>query len=308
VSAVAVVGVGSAAAALAANARAAGLTVSFEPMEPAHAQASGSVGGIGRLLVAPEGVPREDLVQVVLTFTARDVPVWLDVTSWPDLGEFLPRERIGDREGVVLWRARESHRLSRVIDVIVAGAAIAGLLPLWLVLSVLVKLSSPGPVFYQAKVVGQDGRSFTWYKFRTMRVAEDDEPQRRERFADFVRGGEAPTKIIDESRVTAVGEMLRRHSLDELPQLLSVWRGDMTLIGPRPCLVYEYELLRPWHRRRFAVRPGLTGLWQVRGRGRVHADDMACMDICYALGRTWCSDLRVLWETARVMVSGRGAA
>ena len=140
-----------------------------------------------------------------------------------------------------------------------------------------------------------------------MRLEGEDEVRRRRDFAQYVAGGRGRAKIVDQSRVTAVGRVLRRHSLDELPQLWSVLQGNMTLVGPRPCLVYEYELLKPWHRRRFAVRPGLTGLWQVRGRGRVRADEMALMDIGYALGRTWWTDLRLLGETVRVVLTGRGA-
>ena len=307
VSSVAVVGSGSAATTLAASARGAGLTVVGPPIEATAALRHELPAEVGRVLLAADGLGRDIVVDLALRYTTRDVPIWLEVTTRPELSEFLPSERIGDRDGVVLACRRESSRLRRLIDGVAAGLMILVLFPLLLVLGVLVKLSSRGPVLHRARVVGQDGRPFTWYKFRTMRVAGEDEQRRRDRFAEFVGGGGAPAKIVDESRVTAIGHILRRHSLDELPQLLSVLRGDMTLVGPRPCLEYEYELLKPWHRHRFAVRPGLTGLWQVRGRGRVLADDMAFMDICYALGRTWRSDVRVIAATVGVVLSGRGA-
>ena len=307
VSAVTVVGIGSAAAALAASARAAGLTVVAELTDPAAAVSSQSPAAVTRVLLAPSGVGREALAEVAVALTRRGLPVWLDVAELAELGEFLPRERVGDRLGVVLTGPRKPSFARRAIDVAVAAVALIALLPFMLVVAVLVKCSSRGPVFHRAVVVGQDGQPFTWYKFRTMRVTGEDEGLRRRRFAEFVAGGGAPAKIVDAARVTAAGRFLRRHSLDELPQLFSVLKGDMTLVGPRPCLAYEYELLKPWHRRRFAVRPGLTGLWQVRGRGRVHADEMAFMDIVYALGRSWRSDVRLLWATAGVMLSGQGA-
>ncbi|HUI25750.1 MAG TPA: sugar transferase, partial [Candidatus Kryptonia bacterium] len=286
-----VVGIGLAAAALAATARAAGLTV-VGPIDPSTAASDVAPSSTTRVLLAPDGVTREQLVELALAFTSRRIPVWLDVTTSPELGNLLPCERLGDRLGVVLMRHADSP-LRRMIDAAIASVALVALSPLLLVLAFLTKVSSPGPVFHRAVVVGQDGRPFTWYKFRTMRVAGEDEPLRRRRFAEFVAGGAAPAKIVDDARVTTTGRVLRRHSLDELPQLLSVLKGDMTLVGPRPCLVYEYELLRAWHRQRFAARPGLTGLWQVCGRGRVHADEMAFMDIVYSLGRTWWSDVRV---------------
>jgi lipopolysaccharide/colanic/teichoic acid biosynthesis glycosyltransferase len=308
VSALVIVGVGSNAAALAQTARAAGCTIAADPVAPAVALRGDLPADAAGILLAPEGVDPETLALLALKYTTRGVPVWLDVTSLPEWRELLPLRRIGDRAGVSL---STSHRrsLPRAIDAVVAGVALIALLPLLLVVSVLVKLSSPGPVLHRALVVGQDGRPFTWYKFRTMRMMGEDEELRRQRFAEFVGGdAAAPTKIVDESRVTAIGKFLRRHSFDELPQFLSVLKGDMTVVGPRPCLVYEFELLKPWHRQRFMVRPGLTGLWQVRGRGRAYADEMAFMDICYALGRNWRSDLRVLWATAGVVMTGRGAA
>jgi lipopolysaccharide/colanic/teichoic acid biosynthesis glycosyltransferase len=306
---VVVVGAGKRVLELTSAARSAGLSVIDGPLAPAAVlRENAGAGGAGRALLATEGMPRETLAQLVLHYRARDVPVWLEVAEFPELRGALPVERIAGREGVVLAASKRLSLLRRGLDAGVSSVALLALSPALVVIGVLVKLSSPGPVLYRAVVVGQDGRPFTWYKFRTMRMADNDEPWRRQHFREFVQGNSGPAKIVDESRITAVGRWLRRHSIDELPQLLSVLRGDMTLVGPRPCLVYEYELLKPWHRGRFAVRPGLTGLWQVHGRGRVHADEMAFMDICYAFGRTWRSDLCLLWETLGVILSGRGAA
>jgi len=302
-----VVGPREKAATLADEARSSGLQVSGQPVTPEAVTAGEvSLAGADSVLVS-EGLAREALAQLVLFVTDRGLSVWMEASASPDLSDALPIAALGERAGVMLSRRRGVAAARRAVDIAVAGTAIVALLPLLALLGLLVKLSSRGPALHRAVVVGEDGRPFTWYKFRTMRTEGEDEDWRRRQFAQYVEGGRAPAKIVDASRVTAVGRVLRRHSLDELPQLFSVLRGDMTLIGPRPCLVYEYELLKPWHRRRFAVRPGLTGLWQVRGRGVVHADDMAFMDIFYSLGRTWRTDLRLLWDTLRVALTGRGA-
>lgn len=302
-----VVGPREKAATLADEARSSGLQVSGQPVTPEAVTAGEvSLAGADSVLVS-EGLAREALAQLVLFVTDRGLSVWMEASASPDLSDALPIAALGERAGVMLSRRRDVAAARRAVDIAVAGTAIVALLPLLALLGLLVKLSSRGPALHRAVVVGEDGRPFTWYKFRTMRTEGEDEDWRRRQFAQYVEGGRAPAKIVDASRVTAVGRVLRRHSLDELPQLFSVLRGDMTLIGPRPCLVYEYELLKPWHRRRFAVRPGLTGLWQVRGRGVVHADDMAFMDIFYSLGRTWRTDLRLLWDTLRVALTGRGA-
>ena len=302
-----VVGPREKAATLADEARSSGLQVSGQPVTPEAVTAGEvSLAGADSVLVS-EGLARETLAQLVLFVTDRGLSVWMEASASPDLSDALPIAALGERAGVMLSRRRDVAAARRAVDIAVAGTAIVALLPLLALLGLLVRLSSRGPALHRAVVVGEDGRPFTWYKFRTMRTEGEDEDWRRRQFAQYVEGGRAPAKIVDASRVTAVGRVLRRHSLDELPQLFSVLRGDMTLIGPRPCLVYEYELLKPWHRRRFAVRPGLTGLWQVRGRGVVHADDMAFMDIFYSLGRTWRTDLRLLWDTLRVALTGRGA-
>ena len=302
-----VVGPREKAATLADEARSSGLQVSGQPVTPEAVTAGEvSLAGADSVLVS-EGLARETLAQLVLFVTDRGLSVWMEASASPDLSDALPIVALGERAGVMLSRRRDVAAARRAVDIAMAGTAIVALLPLLALLGLLVRLSSRGPALHRAVVVGEDGRPFTWYKFRTMRTEGEDEDWRRRQFAQYVEGGRAPAKIVDASRVTAVGRVLRRHSLDELPQLFSVLRGDMTLIGPRPCLVYEYELLKPWHRRRFAVRPGLTGLWQVRGRGVVHADDMAFMDIFYSLGRTWRTDLRLLWDTLRVALTGRGA-
>jgi lipopolysaccharide/colanic/teichoic acid biosynthesis glycosyltransferase len=141
----------------------------------------------------------------------------------------------------------------------------------------------------------------------------EDDALRRERYRAALldqeltgASGPAPRKIVDESRLTPIGRVLRRHSIDELPQLWNVLRGEMTLVGPRPCLPYEYELQAPWHRLRYRVKPGLTGPWQAHGRSRVSFDEMAYMDYCYGRARSFVLDLRLILRTVAVVVTGEG--
>jgi lipopolysaccharide/colanic/teichoic acid biosynthesis glycosyltransferase len=197
----------------------------------------------------------------------------------------------------------------RIRDVLAAGLGLVALSPLFGVLALLIKRSSPGPVLYATAVVGKDGRTFTWHKFRSMRVGTAaDDARRREQYRAYVEGagGGGAGKLLDESRVTGVGRFIRRHSIDELPQLWNVLCGEMTLVGPRPCLPYEYELQAPWQRLRYRVTPGLTGPWQAYGRSKVTVDEMALMDYCYGYRRSFWLDVRLMLRTIGVVINGDG--
>jgi lipopolysaccharide/colanic/teichoic acid biosynthesis glycosyltransferase len=261
------------------------------------------------------GLPAAATVDAAERLLAARVPTVIDLSSKPALYRSLGRQQWGLR--CVSLEARCSSRAQtlalRCRDVVVAGTALVLLTPLLACFAVLIKMSSPGPVFFTTRVVGRDGRVFTWRKLRSMRIDRaEDEAARRQRFEAFVTGLYTPLpdatghKIVDESRITRIGRLLRRHSLDELPQLWNVVRGEMTLVGPRPCLPYEYELQAPWQRLRFRVTPGLTGPWQAYGRSRVTFDDMVLMDYCYSHARSFWLDLRVILRTAAVVVRGDG--
>ena len=202
----------------------------------------------------------------------------------------------------------------RPLDVILAILLVAASLPLWLVIAAAIKLTSRGPVLYVQEAVGRGGRPFRFYKFRTMRT-DADNFRHRQYIARFVRseaGGtpgklDGPFKMQDDDRVTAVGRLLRRTSLDELPQLLNVLRGDMSLVGPRPSLPYEYELYDDATRARLAVRPGITGLYQVTARSRVTFRQMVEIDLDYIHRRSLWLDLGILLRTVPAALAGKGA-
>lgn len=195
----------------------------------------------------------------------------------------------------------------RARDVVLSAAALLVLSPLFALLALLVTLDSPGPVIYSAMVIGKEKRPFRWHKFRSMSVDKqlNDEAGRPEKFRAFVSSNQ-PGKVIDRARVTRVGGWLRKYSLDELPQLWNVLKGDMSLVGPRPCLVYELEMFPVWATRRFEVMPGMTGVWQVAGRARVSFVEGLGMDLYYFYARSFRQDLRLIIQTVGVMVRGEG--
>lgn len=198
---------------------------------------------------------------------------------------------------------------SRLIDIVVATAALVLLSPLWLAIAVLIRATSPGPALFCRTVVGRDGHHFTYYKFRSM-VAGDDSHHRawlREFVTRDAAFRDGCFKVVGDPRITPVGRVIRRLSLDEVPQLICVLRGDMSIVGPRPPIAEEYALYDERTRRRLAVRPGITGLYQVTARGRVPFSQMLAIDLDYIERRSLRLDLAIMLRTIGVMVSGMGA-
>ena len=209
-------------------------------------------------------------------------------------------------------RARDT--VKRSLDVAGSMALLIAFSPVFLCVSVLVKLTSKGPVFYRQQRVGERGRPFTMLKFRTMYVDVDHRIHQQyvEKFIqspDASQSGKNTVfKIVDDPRVTSLGRWLRRWSLDEFPQFWNVLRGDMSLVGPRPPLPYEVARYKRWHRRRvLEAKPGITGLWQVNGRSRTTFDEMVRLDLRYAKSHSIWTDLRILLATPQAVISGKGA-
>ena len=212
---------------------------------------------------------------------------------------------------------RVSHAVKRGLDATASLVALILLAPILVAVAAAIKLSSPGPVLFRQQRIGQYGVPFTFLKFRSMHATSDAQIH-RVFVTRFIRGdlpqagtgqGQAPVyKITTDPRVTRIGRFLRRTSLDELPQLLNVLRGDMSLVGPRPPIPYELAAYDVWHRRRLLeVKPGITGLWQVSGRSRLRFDDMVRLDLKYAEAWSLWLDLRILLRTPRAVLTGDGA-
>ncbi len=200
----------------------------------------------------------------------------------------------------------------RAVDIVFSLAVMVLGLPFYTLIAALIKLTSEGPVLFVQDRVGRDGRPFKFYKFRTMLVDCTD-AQHRNFAEDFIKGrlmhdeeNGRVFKLKNDPRVTAIGRVLRRTSLDELPQFINVLRGEMTLVGPRPPLAYELAHYKEWHRGRLAVKPGLTGLWQVSGRSTVPFDEMVMLDLYYIENWSLALDMKIILRTVPVMVFGLG--
>lgn len=200
----------------------------------------------------------------------------------------------------------------RGIDIAGSAAALVLLSPVFLAVAALVKLSSRGPVLFKQERLGQFGKTFTFLKFRSM-YANNDRRIHQEFMKRVIKGdhdgrahggSKSVYKMTNDPRITRIGWLLRRTSLDELPQFINVLRGDMSLVGPRPPIAYECQEYDIWHRRRvLEVKPGITGLWQIRGRSRIRFDDMVRLDLQYV--RTWSLwlDMQILMQTPRALFS-----
>jgi lipopolysaccharide/colanic/teichoic acid biosynthesis glycosyltransferase len=194
----------------------------------------------------------------------------------------------------------------RGLDLVATVVLLLVLMPLLLAIALIIKLDSPGPVLFRQKRVGRDRRQFLVAKFRTMRHGADHDVHRDYMLALIESGTPAP-KLAGDARVTRFGGFLRRTSLDELPQLWNVLRGEMSLVGPRPSIPYEVERYPAHWFQRFAVKPGVTGLWQVSGRSEVSLEEMIALDVEYARRRSLLLNVWILLRTIPAVLSMRGA-
>jgi len=202
------------------------------------------------------------------------------------------------------WNRPLSVAAKRIIDVLVSFVLLIFLSPALLVLALTVKVANAGPIFYRWRVVGRGGRTFTSYKFRTMCANADAMKQSLQAFNEMA----GPVfKMTNDPRITKVGSWMRRYSLDELPQLFSVLKGDMSLVGPRPPLQSEYERFTDYQKRKLAIKPGMTCLWQVSGRNQVSDfDEWVKLDLKYINDWSLWLDCRILLQTAVAVFAGSG--
>ena len=274
--------------------------------------------GANEVIIADPQVSGDALFEVMMRCGRRR---GIEFRIAPSLFNCLPRKTEIDQIGVLpmirLFReplSSGARVLKRTFDIACSALAIVLLLPLWLLVALLIKLDSRGPVFYTQERVGMDGRLFLLYKFRTM-IADADPELHREYQRAFIAGraeanlgnAQKPTyKLLADPRITRVGKLLRRTSLDEVPQLLNVLMGDMSLVGPRPPIPYEVEAYELWHRKRLDMKPGLTGLWQVSGRNRLPFEEMVRLDLFYIENWSLLLDLKIILRTGFVMIGREG--
>jgi exopolysaccharide biosynthesis polyprenyl glycosylphosphotransferase len=229
----------------------------------------------------------------------------------PDMFQLsLTRVDFDDIGGIPLMGLKEARiprtgrLIKRALDFILALLGLVLSAPLGLLVALAIRLDSPGPVIFKQKRVGEHGQTFFFYKFRSMRIGAEEEQ-------DLLRSRNEASgplfKMKDDPRLTRLGPLLRRRSLDEIPQLWNVLRGDMSLVGPRPGLPAEVAQYQPWHRQRLEVPPGITGLWQVSGRSDLSFDEMCLLDIYYIENWSLGLDLKIMLRTIPRVLFGEGA-
>jgi exopolysaccharide biosynthesis polyprenyl glycosylphosphotransferase len=267
--------------------------------------------GANRIIVAyPTSMSHESVAIL------RSLPTSVDISIVPRYFELISwRSRISDLYGLPLIEVAPAHLsrwdrfFKRSFDIVASSLLLVVLSPVIAILSVVVKLSSPGRVLFRQERVGQGRRPFTIYKFRTMR---DGAEEPSDDYEDGPSDPSAPlhqlrNKAVEACRITPIGRFMRKTGLDEIPQFLNVLKGDMSLVGPRPFTASETETITGWQARRFELRPGITGLWQVSGRNDLGLDDLRRLDYLYVASWSLWWDLKIVWDTPRAMVRGVGA-
>ncbi len=274
--------------------------------------------GANEVIIADPRVDGDALFDVMMRSGRRS---GVEFRIAPNLFNCLPSkteiDQIGALPMIRLFReplSNASRIVKRVSDIVIAVLALALLSPVWLIVAVLIKWNSPGPIFFKQERVGMDGRIFLVYKFRTMHL--DSDHTIHEEYQRMFIAGRAEANLGDterpayklpaDPRITRVGRWLRRTSLDEVPQLFNVLLGDMSVVGPRPPIPYEVEAYELAHRKRLDMKPGLTGLWQVSGRNRLPFEEMVRLDLFYIENWSLLLDFKIILRTVLVVLRGDG--
>jgi exopolysaccharide biosynthesis polyprenyl glycosylphosphotransferase len=259
------------------------------------------------LIVGDADVTERQLLDIVAVAHRRGVRVNVAPTTTEMLAR---RAQYVPGQAVPLFELRPpvfagfDWLLKRSFDLLVGAALVVIGLPLWLIIAAAVKLDSRGPALYRSRRVGLGEDGFDMFKFRTMR---SDAAALQAELESVNEAEGALFKIRDDPRVTRVGRVLRRYSLDEIPNLLNVLRGEMSLVGPRPLPLRDYELLEDWHRKRYLVLPGMTGLWQISGRADLGFDELVRLDFYYLDHWSIWLDIQVMLRTIPAVIARRGA-
>ena len=289
------------------------------PLEPQEARGPGPavLGGlddldmliaahdVDRVIIAPTTSDSEQLLDAIRLSKSLGVKVSVLPRLFEVVGSSV---RFDDVEGLILlgvpqWGLSKSSMLvKRTVDIVSSGVGLLFLAPLFATIALTVRFSSPGPILFRQTRIGRDGESFPMLKFRTM---VDGADEGKAELLDL-NEAEGLFKIANDPRMTDVGRVLRRFSLDELPQLWNVLRGDMSLVGPRPLVTDDDRLVEGWHRRRLDVRPGMTGIWQVLGSSRIPLHDMVKIDYLYGANWSLWLDVKILLRTIPHVVGRRG--
>lgn len=259
------------------------------------------------VFVVEEGLSKDLIMNIIALCKNNSIDIFL-LSDMFDMA--ISKIDVSTFEGIPvvdlsLPRTYFAHLFSkRVFDILLSSILLVVLSPLFLVVALLIKLDSKGPVIFKQDRIGKGGRPFKMFKFRTM-YTDNDPTIHKEYVTRLIKEGKKDEsgvfKISEDPRITNIGKFLRKHSLDELPQIENVFMGHMSLVGPRPPLQYEVENYDEWHKRRLAVHPGMTGLWQVSGRNRIGFEDMVLLDIYYVENWTIWLDIQIILKTIPVV-------
>jgi exopolysaccharide biosynthesis polyprenyl glycosylphosphotransferase len=258
-----------------------------------------------RLVLAPTAVDSDAVLELIREAKATGVKISL----MPRFSEVLGSSVVfDDLHGITLLAvrrvalSRSSRAIKRSFDLAIAGTCLALMAPLFALISLAIKLTTPGPVFYRQTRIGRGGEAFQIFKFRTM-IQEADQLRAE---LEHLNETEGFFKIAGDPRITTVGRLLRRTYLDELPQLLNVVRGEMSIVGPRPLVMEDDERIAGWHRQRLDISPGMTGHWQVLGSSRIPLQEMVAIDYLYVVNWSLWGDFKYLLRTVPYVLGARG--
>ncbi len=270
---------------------------------------------IDDIIITDKTISKPALLSILDHCTSAGINAWFPPNLLPIISVKLFHDNFCGLKMILLCSQKNTWLFNKVkqgVDLLIALPLILILSPLFFCISLAIKFDSKGPIFYQFKAVGKEEITYLMYKFRSM-VVDSDSTIHKDYVSQLIKGeitngkdNDTPLKITNDPRVTRVGRVLRKYSLDELPQLINVLQGVMTLVGPRPCLPYEFEMYQEWYKKRTSVRPGITGLWQIAGRSEVAFEDMILLDIYYIYNRSIALDLNILFETFFVVLEKKG--
>ena len=272
---------------------------------------------VDEIIIAIDNAPYKRLIEIVEVCLSTGKYVQIYSNFLNVIADKIKVEFYGEIPVIALrqfalndsaWTAK------RILDIIISSVSLVVLSPLFLIIAAGIKLSSTGPVIYRHIRIGKNGRPFSFYKFRSMHV-NSDASRHKEFVTGLIKNGNGLKqeqeirifKMTDDPRIFPFGKFLRKTSLDEFPQFFNVLKGSMTLVGPRPCLPYEWECYSDWHKERLTAPPGCTGLWQAVGRSAVTFEEMVILDLYYISNMTLLLDLKIVLQTIPVIFFAKGA-
>ncbi len=270
---------------------------------------------VNYFVLSIDNIKRERFFEIFKEFQSNKLPLYISSKYLRTLHEKLNLDRL-EEFGMVRFNSQLNNKLliyiKRVFDIFFSLFFILLFSPVLIFIPLIIMITSKGGVVYKQIRIGKNGQPFYFYKFRSMYVNSDKDKRRKSNMESFIKGEflsyDVSTKIVNQSSITPIGKFIRKYSLDELPQLFNVLMGDMSLVGPRPCVVSEWRIYEKWQKYRLDFVPGCTGVWQVCGRSEVNFEESVLMDIYYNQNHSIWFDFKIMLKTISVVFTGKGGA